>query len=63
MQKVVKKTDLHDRSHSDRDYWLSQPPKARIEAVWELTRQFYDTDLDAAQGLPRVLAITKRPLR
>ena len=45
MKKVVNKSALHDTPR-DVDYWLAQPPEARIEAVEKLRRDYYGDAVD-----------------
>jgi len=61
IDKVVKKRNLHDPEAKldDLQYWLSQPPEARIEAV-ELLRSQHD---GYTQRLQRVVRIVQRPRR
>lgn len=63
MRKTAEKHNLHGSGHKDRDYWLSQSPKARIEAVTFLINQYYGLDNESSPRLQRVLTVTRRPLR
>jgi hypothetical protein len=43
MQKIIKKSDLHDTDAARRDleFWLSRTPEERVSAVEILRRQHY----------------------
>jgi hypothetical protein len=62
MKKIVKKYRLHEQP-GDREFWLSQPPSARLAAVTQLVNQYYGLDDESPKRLQRILTITKRPLR
>ncbi len=63
MRKTVEKHYLHESGRKDKDYWLSQSPKARIEAVTFFINQYYGLGNESSSGLQRVLTVTRRPLR
>jgi hypothetical protein len=50
--------DLHDNL-GEVDYWMSQPPLKRFEAMEFLRQQVHSYDPDTAR-LPRVLTIIER---
>jgi len=59
IKKVIKRRSLQDNNsiQEDLDYWRSQPPEKRIEAVEFLRRQYYG-DLPRLQRTARVIQQT-----
>ena len=45
----------------DRDYWLTRPVSERLAAGEDLRRRYYGADYDAAEGLPRLCRVVRRP--
>ena len=44
---------------SDRDYWLSQSPEARLAALEQIRREYHGWKYGAEQRLQRVITIVK----
>ena len=63
MKKSLEIVSLHsDVASSDKDFWATQTPQARLQYALELRRINYGTDRVSSR-LQRVLEITQRPPR
>ncbi len=56
---VYRKTRISDQ-RNDRQYWLAQPPSARLAALEEIRREYHAWKYGTEPGFQRVLAVTKR---
>jgi hypothetical protein len=59
MEKFVARHPLH-RQPRDTEYWLSQNPSQRLDAVEMLRQAWLESNPDAVQGLQRVCRVIKR---
>lgn len=59
MAMVYRKSRIGEQE-SDRDYWLSQPPEARLAAVEQIRREYHAWKYGTEPRLQRVLTIVKR---
>lgn len=50
---IVKKLKLKDQD-SDLNYWLSQPPEKRLEALEEIRQEYNKCKYVSEQGFQRV---------
>lgn len=51
---------LHiDEQGSDREYWLSQPPSARLAALEEIRREVHGWNLGEEPGIEKVVTIVR----
>jgi len=57
--KVVKIVRLGEEP-SDREFWLSRPPEARLRAVEEIRREYHKWKYGAEPRLQRVHSVTQR---
>lgn len=55
--KKIHKKNLHSSNSSDIDYWMSQSPEIRLNAVEFMRKQFY---VKSPERLQRVYSIIKR---
>ena len=55
---VVTKTRL-DEPQSDLDYWLSQPPEARLAALEEIRQEYIRQTFDVPPRMQKVCTIVK----
>lgn len=63
MEKSFEIVSSHrEAAASDKDFWATQTPQARLQHVVELSRINYGTDRVSSR-LQRVLEITQRPQR
>ena len=58
MEKVVARHPLHQQPR-DTEYWLSQSPSQRLDAVEVLRLVWLESHPDVVQGLQRVCRVTK----
>lgn len=49
-----------DEQGSDREYWLSQPPGARLAALEEIRREVHGWKLGEEPSVEKVVTIIKR---
>ncbi|MCX7735996.1 MAG: hypothetical protein N2319_04725 [Candidatus Kapabacteria bacterium] len=56
---IVKKIKLKDKE-SDLNYWLSQPPEKRLEALEEIRQEYNKWKYGSEQGFQRVYKVLKR---
>ncbi len=59
MEKTVKIIDKKDQTN-DLDYWLSQPPEKRLDAIEIYRQQYINTLPENERKFQRVLTITHR---
>lgn len=56
---VYRKTRISEQG-SDREYWLSQSPAARLAALEQIRREYHAWKYGTEPGFQRVLTIVKR---
>lgn len=59
MAMVYRKSRISEQE-SDRAYWLSQPPEARLAALEQIRREYHAWKYGTEPGFQRVLTIVKR---
>lgn len=59
MALVYRKMRISEQG-SDLEYWLSQPPAARLAALEEIRREYHAWKYGTEPGFQRVLTIVKR---
>lgn len=59
MAMVYRKSRIGEQE-SDREYWLSQPPEARLAALEQIRREYHAWKYGTEPRLQRVLTIVKR---
>jgi len=59
MAMVYRKSRISEQE-SDREYWLSQPPEARLAALEQIRREYHAWKYGTEPRLQRVLTIVKR---
>ncbi|MCT7953056.1 hypothetical protein NG798_24980 [Ancylothrix sp. C2] len=59
MEKVIRKTTQKQQT-SDFQYWQSQPPFKRLEALEQIRQEYHQYKYNAEPRLQRVYTIIKR---
>jgi hypothetical protein len=59
VQKVVRKTSLQNQV-TDFEYWQSQSPQARLQALEEIRREYHQWKYGTQPRFQRVYTIVKR---